>query len=124
MNNIQKRFLLFLFGCIVVRFIFVYVAKKYQKYLSYMGAIALLISIGFLYVYFSKSRITGREVFGEKIWWNDLRPVHAILYLFFAIFALNKVSYSWVFLFVDVLIGLVSFLLFHYNQGNINLLFN
>jgi hypothetical protein len=124
MNNIQKRFLLFLFGCIVVRFLFVFIAKKYQKYLPYMGGIALLISIGFLYVYFSKSRITGREVFGEKIWWNDLRPIHALLYLLFAVFALNKVSYSWVILFVDVLIGLVSFLLFHYNQGNIKLLFN
>jgi hypothetical protein len=124
MNNIQKRFILFLFGCIVVRFLFVFIAKKYQKYLPFMGSLALLVSIGFLYVYFSKSRITGQEVFGEKIWWNDLRPVHALLYLLFAIFALNKVSYSWVFLFVDVLIGLVSFLLFHYNQDNIKLLFN
>jgi hypothetical protein len=124
MNNIQKRFLLFLFGCIVVRFIFVYVAKNYQNYLLYMGFLALLISIGFLYVYFSKSRQTGREVFDEKIWWNDLRPIHALLYLLFAIFALNKVSYSWVILFIDVLIGLISFLLFHYNQGNIKLLFN
>ena len=124
MNNIQNRFILFLFGCIVVRFLFVFIAKKYQKYLPFMGSLALLVSIGFLYVYFSKSRITGQEVFGEKIWWNDLRPVHALLYLLFAIFALNKVSYSWVFLFVDVLIGLVSFLLFHYNQDNIKLLFN
>jgi hypothetical protein len=124
MNNIQKRFILFLFGCIVVRFIFVYVAKNYQNYLPYMGFLALLISIGFLYVYFSKSRISGREVFGEKIWWNDLRPIHALLYLLFAIFALNKVSYSWVILFIDVLIGFISFLLFHYNQGNIKLLFN
>ena len=123
MNNIQKRFLLFLFGCIVVRFIFVYIAKKYTKYLPIMGGLALIVAIGFAYVYFSKSRVTGREVFGEKIWWNDLRPIHALLYLLFGIFALQNISYSWVILFIDVLIGLVSFLLFHYNQGNLKLLF-
>ena len=29
-------------------------------------------------------RKTGKEVFGSKIWWNDLRPVHASLYILFA----------------------------------------
>lgn len=123
MNNIQKRFLLFLFGCIVIRFIFVYIAKKYTNYLPFMGFFSIIISLGFIFVYFSKIRITGREVFGEKIWWNDLRPIHSLLYLLFGLFALQNISYSWLILFIDVLIGLISFLLFHYTQGNINLLF-
>ena len=25
-------------------------------------------------------RKTGLEVFGDKIWWNNLRPIHGILY--------------------------------------------
>jgi hypothetical protein len=123
MNNIQKRFILFLFGCIVIRFLFVYIAKNYTKYLPIMGFFAIFISLGFFYVYFTNSRQTGREVFGDKIWWNHLRPIHASLYLLFAIVAIRKNPQSWVFLFIDVLIGLSSFLLFHYNQGNLKLLF-
>jgi hypothetical protein len=60
MNNIQKRFILFLFGCIVVRFLFVYIAKNYTKYLKQMGLIALVISFGFFYVYFTR-RIKCKE---------------------------------------------------------------
>ena len=125
MNTFQKRFLLFIFGCIGTRSLFVYIAKNTRpKYLPLLGYLALLPAIGFMYIYLTGSRKIGIETFGEKIWWNDLRPIHALLYLLFAVFALNKVSYSWVILFIDVLIGLVSFLLFHYNQGNLKLLFN
>jgi hypothetical protein len=123
MNNIQKRFLLFLFGCIVVRFLFVYLAKNYTKYLKQMGLIALAISFGFFYVYFTKSRNIGIEVLGDKIWWNNLRPIHGSLYLLFAVFALNRNINAWKLLLVDVLLGLSSFLLFHYNQGNFSQLF-
>lgn len=122
MNNIQKRFILFLFGCIVVRFLFVYFAKNYTEYLQPMGIIALFISLGFFYVYLSGNRPTGREVFGDKIWWNHLRPIHGILYLLFGLFALSSNLDAWKFLLVDVLIGLSSFLFFHYNQGNFKML--
>jgi hypothetical protein len=122
MNNIQKRFILFLFGCIVVRFLFVYFAKNYTEYLQPMGIIALFISLGFFYVYLSGNRPTGREVFGDKIWWNHLRPIHGIIYLLFALAALSGTSGAWKFLLVDVLIGLSSFLFFHYNQGNFKML--
>jgi hypothetical protein len=122
MNNIKKRFILFLFGCIVIRFLFVYIAKNYTKYLSIMGFFAILISLGLFFVYFTNSRQTGREVFGDKIWWHHLRPIHALLYLLFAIFAIRNISYSWIFLLLDVIIGLSSFLLFHYNQDNFKLL--
>jgi hypothetical protein len=70
MNNIQKRFILFLFGCIVVRLLFVYLAKEKQDYLPIMGFIALGIGIGFLVAY--NRRLVGREVFGEKIWGNKV----------------------------------------------------
>lgn len=124
MNNIQKRFLLFLFGCIAVRTLFAYVAKTIDvKYLPYLGALAILPAVGFLYIFFTKSRETGREVFGEKIWWNNLRPLHALLYLTFAFLAFQKKQYSWIPLAIDVCVGLVSFLTFHYLQGNFQNLF-
>ena len=125
MNNFQKRFLLFIFGCIFVRILFVIIAKNISlNYLPYLGYLALLPSIGFFYIYFTGTRKTGAEVFGEKIWWNNLRPIHALLYALFAYNAINKNIYSWIYLLIDVIIGLISFLIFHYYNGDFKKLFN
>jgi hypothetical protein len=124
MNDIQKRFLLFLVGCIGTRFFFVYLAKKISsQYLPYLGYLALLPAIGFAYIYLTKSRQVGAEVFGAKIWWNDLRPIHSVLYGLFAYNAINGNTNAWMFLLVDVLFGLASFLTHHYlNNGFSSLL--
>lgn len=115
MNNLYKRYFLFLVGCIGVRSLFVLGAKKLnKKYLPYASVPALAIAIGFLYVYFTGSRKTGREVFGEKIWWNDLRPIHATLYLVFAYLAFIQSSYAYVPLLIDVVLGLLAFLNYHF----------
>ena len=119
MNTIQKRFLLFLFGCIGTRSLFVYLAKiANTTYLKYLGYLALLPAIGFFYIYFTDSRKTGGEVFGDKIWWNDLRPVHGILYTLFAYNAIIGNKSAWIYLLVDVIFGLASFLVFHYYNGD------
>ncbi len=124
MNNLQKRFLLFLLGCIGIRSIFVFIAKNInQDQLPLMGWISIIPAIGFILIFLTKSRQTGPEVFGEKIWWNNLRPVHSLLYGLFAYNAINKNENSWIFLLADVLIGLFSFLSHHYLEGNINKLF-
>jgi hypothetical protein len=115
----QKRFLLFLIGCIGIRILFVYIAKTIDiKYLPILGYIALLIGIGFIVIYLKGFRKTGQEVFGEKIWWNDLRPIHGILYILFAYFAITQNTKAWKFLLLDVIIGLCSFLIYHYRQGD------
>ena len=119
MNTIQKRFLLFLFGCIGTRSLFVYLAKIASKtYLQYMGYIAILPAIGFIYLFLSGSRKTGAEVFGDKIWWNDLRPVHGLLYSLFAYNAITGNNFAWIYLLIDVIIGLISFLVFHYYNND------
>lgn len=120
MNTIQKRFLLFLFGCLGLRTFFVYLAKILPtEYLKIMGFIALIPASGFLYIYLTGIRQTGTEVFGDKIWWNNLRPIHSILYYGFAYFAINgKHNIAWKFLLADVLVGLSSFLIHHYIYGN------
>ena len=114
MKNLHKRFLLFLFGCITLRWFLVFLAKGASKNLLLaMGTIALLPAIGFFYLFFSGKRKVGSETFGAKIWWNNLRPVHGILYLLFAIYAIRGDRKAWMFLLIDVIIGLVSFLVFH-----------
>jgi len=119
MNTIQKRFLLFLIGCIGTRTLFVYLAYiASATYLKYMGYLALLPAIGFFYLFLSGSRKTGGEVFGDKIWWNDLRPVHGTMYLLFAYNAINGNDFAWMYLLADVIIGFLSFLIFHYQNNS------
>ena len=126
MNNIQKRFLLFLIGCIGARSSLVYVAKNYstQKQIKNLLLIfSLLVSIGFLVIYFTGIRQTGAETLGDKIWWNQLRPVHALLYLSFAVSLYKDYKFAWVFLLVDVILGLSAFSFHHYSEGNFSKLF-
>jgi hypothetical protein len=120
MNDIQKRFLLFLIGCIGTRFLFVLIAKNAgPKYLPLLGYLALLPAIGFMYIFLTGSRKTGGEVFGEKIWWNDLRPIHSLFYFLFAYNAIvGNNNTAWMYLLVDVIFGLSSFLIFHFNNGD------
>ena len=119
MNNIQKRFLLFLFGCIGTRTLLVYIAKTTNKtLLMFLGYLALLPAIGFFYLFFSGTRKTGAEVFGDKIWWNNLRPIHGLLYTLFAYNAITGNQNAWLYLLVDVVFGLISFLTFHYYNGD------
>lgn len=107
-----KRLLLFLIGCIGTRSIFAYLAKIASlDVLRVMGWIALMPAIGFIYIFITGSRKTGAEVFGEKIWWNSLRPIHGLLYFTFAWLAINGVrGMAWKVLAADVVIGLSAFI--------------
>ena len=118
MDNIKYRLLLFLCGCIIIRFLFVLIVKYIKPdYLPYLGMLGLIPAIGFIIIYLGNYRKTGPEVFGGKIWWNDLRPLHASLYILFSLLAFKKSKYSWVPLLIDVLIGLFSFSVYHYKYS-------
>jgi len=110
MKNTNTNLLLFLFGCIGVRSLFVYIAKEInKKYLPILGYLALIPAIGFMIIYLTGIRETGLGAFGEKIWWNKLRPVHATLYALFAYNAIHKNRKSWIYLLIDVIIGLIAY---------------
>jgi len=114
MNNMQKRIWMFLIGCIGVRSLFAVITKYANtRYLKYLGYLALLPAVGFIYIFLTGSRQTGPETMGEKIWWNNLRPVHSILYLLFAYNAIRGNKQAWLYLLADVLFGLISFLIHH-----------
>ena len=124
MNNIQKRVLLFLFGCIPTRLALAYFAKIIPiDYLPLLGYVTLIIAIGFIYIYLTNSRTSGPETFGDKIWWNNLRPIHAIFYFIFSYYAINKIRGGWIYLLYDVIFGLISFLFFHYKNGDFKIFF-
>ena len=117
-QNIKKRRLLFLLGCIPSRLFLAYVAYKAittkHKWSSVFGVFMIAIGLGFWTIYLTNSRQTGPEVFGDKIWWNSLRPIHGTLWLIAGILFLQKNPLCvWIML-LDTLIGLFSFL--HHHQ--------
>ena len=76
-----------------------------------LGYFALLPAIGFTIIYVFNLRKVGKETFGKKIWWNNLRPIHAFLYFAFAYLAISKNNEAWKVLFADATLGLVSYVL-------------
>ena len=110
----NKRMLAFLIGCIGTRSAIAYAAKiAPPAWLMLMGFLALVPAIGFITIYVMKWRQTGVEVGGGKIWWNALRPFHALMWLLFAISAIARNPNAWIILFLDVLVGLTAFVLHH-----------
>lgn len=104
-----SRWIAFLFGCIGLRLLFVVVAKfASTNILPYLGMLALLPAIGFSYLWLTNSRLTGFEA-GGKVWWHSWRIVHALLYFAFALSALRKQKTAYVYLALDVLLGLMLF---------------
>lgn len=124
LTSIQKRFILFLGGCIPTRILLLYIAKNIPiHYLPILGYILLLPAIGFLYLFVTGKRQVGLETQGSPVWWQKFRSIHGILYLLFCIYAIKGISFSYIFLLIDVIIGLILFLWFHYSQNNFKKLF-
>jgi hypothetical protein len=120
MNSVQKRFLLFLFGCIPSRLFLVFLAKYGDKTVrNILSIITFMIGTGFMFIYIGGLRKTGLETGGDVIWWNDLRPIHSLLYYGFSILTYYNYKNAWQLLLLDVIIGLSAFLIFHYRMNDI-----
>jgi len=92
------------------------------RFLPIMGVLAIMVAIGFMSIYLFEWRQgsvteTGK---GCTVWWNDLRPIHAVLYLLAGVSTLmywkqgkgggNGEGKRWIgslFLSMDVCIGVV-----------------
>jgi hypothetical protein len=114
MNN-QKTFLS---KCIPVRILLVLIALYIDKeYLPYYGLLLLIPAIGFLSLYFGNLRLNAPEG-GGKTWWFKLRIIHGLLYLSAALLALSADTRTYIPLTIDVILGFMAFLYFHYVKEN------
>jgi len=118
-TEFQKRVLLFLLGCIPIRLTIVYLASL-PIYTSLLGKLAIIPAIGFLIIFFFGLRKTGVETMGKPIWWNNLRPIHAIFLLIFSYLAINKNKNAWIILLLDTIIGLIAWNIHHFLNYNSN----
>lgn len=123
---LRLRFWLFLLGCIGSRSLFTFLAYRASfpslscHWLRLLGLLALGPVLGWLYLVFVGRRDTGLEVMGDRIWWVSLRPVHLLLWGFFAYLALGQCHpMSWIVLAVDTVFGLSAFLWHHAQEGNL-----
>lgn len=107
MSPLTLRLVLFFFGCILVRFLITAAAWAAPlSLLRWLGYAALVPAIGWFYLIFIGSRDTGPEVMGGRIWWQNLRPVHMLLWGFFAYLAIHENRNAWIVLLCDTLFGL------------------
>ena len=117
----RKRILLFLVLCIGIRLILalipLYLSKKW---LPYFGLVILIISLSFLYLYFTNGRLKAPEG-GGKTWWAKYRLIHGLLYLTAAIYLLEKERIASIPLFIDVILGLILFTLNKIEKKDIKL---
>lgn len=117
----NERIATFLLACIGIRLSFAFLAywiekNKYNYLRILIGIIGLVMSLSFLFIYFFGSEAADRqlEIWKDedtKVWWNKFRIIHGILYFFFALFALTQTDGSYIFLGVDVTLGLILWLL-------------
>lgn len=102
--------LLFLLGCIPIRFLLAIFAYKInEKYLPYLSIFLYIIGISFIYLYITNSRLKAPEAGGET-WWKNLRPIHGVLYIAAGLYAMKKNRACSLILVIDVVFGFGAFI--------------
>ena len=91
-----------------------YFVKIHPKgYTNIIAVFLLLLALGFISIYLTGIRQTGAEVFGDKIWWNNLRPLHALLYFLASALVFLKINTAHLVIYLDTIIGLLAFTWYH-----------
>lgn len=102
------RRIAFVVGCIGSRTAAALVARRMYTYppiirkLLILGAMAIAISLWFHFIF--KTREYAIEAQGP-VWWNEMRPVHAVMLLLFAQSAVAMQPEAWMYLLADVCIA-------------------
>ena len=97
----EGRFLLFLLGCIPARAGIAYLAATFPN--PIFGLVAAIVALTWL----TKS-FPSHGFFGGNAWWADLRPIHAMLYLMYAASTIATPEQAYLWLLLDVFVGLVA----------------
>ena len=109
--NKTTRTLLFLFGCIPLRFLISVLVKHRTVSCNVMGWILSLIGFTFMYLFLTKSRMSAIEG-GGVTYWANFRPIHGLLYMSAGYLLLSRcdTDTTYKLLLCDTLIGLAVFI--------------
>ncbi len=112
----MKKIIAFLLGCLGIRLILALIAKNISKHNLKLSAIpATIIGLSFLFIYLFDLRKSGFEA-GGKIWWNNMRPIHGLMYICYACYAYKQVDFAWIVLLLDTIIGFIAWLWHYYHK--------
>jgi len=117
MKHSIERILVFVFGCLLTRSLVGFAAYKTVAdnavlLRNLVGVLCLGIGSGLTYYYCSGTRAYGGEVNGlrgGRIWWNNLRPFHAVLYVAAALLLFTNSRCAWMPIAADVAFGAGAF---------------
>ena len=109
--------MLFYLLCIPCRLALAYLSTLVPyKYRFLPAAAAIVLSVTWLYMYFTDTRMYAAEAKGPT-WWHMLRPLHAMFYALFAVYTLKgEQQYALYVLLSDVFVGLFFQLLLSPNS--------
>lgn len=100
----------FLLFCITSRIILCLIPIFIPKnILFYYGMLLSIISIVFIYLFITDSRLNAFEA-GGKTWWHNYRLIHGLLFLCAAIYSFKKDTIASLPLGIDVILGLILFI--------------
>jgi len=102
--------------CILVRLLLAYsVYKNYKNKIRYVFIIFyLLLGLGSLYHFIKNDRSIG--AFSQKVWWQNYRIIHTILFLGVCILLYKKNKNAWKLLLIDTLISIYGHITNRYFQ--------
>ena len=111
----------FLLLCIPVRILLAALSQIIpSEYLKLYGFLLLLIGLSFLYLYFNNLRLGAPEAGGET-WWAPFRLLIGFFYIAAATYSFQgKRDLIWIPLSMDIVFGMVIFMLKHYSSINIS----
>ena len=112
-NNLLKRSFVFLIFCIGSRNLLVYIAYK-KQYVEILSLITLLIGISFIKLAIGPKTVADKQLEwlgDEDIWWHGMRLFHGIMYISFAMTYVYGYKYAWLFLLIDVCVGLIVWII-------------
>lgn len=106
--------------CILTRFILFLGAQYGSPYVKQIiSYLATLIALGFTSIYLFGLRPNGTDGIEAVVWWNHLRPIHALLFGLYAYTSLVlECKCSAFFLLADVFVGIASYLTHYKNVIN------
>lgn len=109
------KLLFYFFICICVRCACIagaYFSLPHPVLRLLFVAFYAISGLGSLILFLTKSRKTG--AFRQKIWWDGLRPFHALFFLLSSILIYQKNTWFVLILLFDTLMGIVAFSYKHY----------
>ena len=117
MSNNKKILFIFFFACFPVRLLLAYIVKHLSnKALIYSGYLAIVISLLFIKSYLEYKPNLSIGAFGGKVWWENMRALHASIYLLYGLLSIKKYNKSWIVLLIDAFLGAIAFS-YHYRNS-------